>query len=154
MAIPMTTLRRAPNGEWYSRKGIPADVRESYGAAFGRSREEFFRCPRVAAKQALREWDAAITSRIEALRAAKRGEGQALTHREAHALAGEWYLWFVARHEDEPGETEDWDLASGRLEVAYTSFTGAEIDPDAPVVRRVPSGLSGSWSSSLPRFLA
>lgn len=157
MAIPMTTLRRAPNGEWYSRKGIPADVRESYGAAFGRSREEFFRCPPGlpvgAAKQALREWDAAITSRIEALRAAKRGEGQALTHREAHALAGEWYLWFVARHEDEPGEAKDWELASGRLEEAYTSFKGAEIDPDAPVVRRLVRAELAS-SGYVPVFLA
>ena len=114
MAITITSLRRAPNGDWYSRKGIPADVREAYRAAFGRSREEFFRQPPGlalgAAKQALREWDAAITSRIEALRAAKRGEGQALSHREAHALAGEWYSWFVAQYEDEPGEGEGWDL--------------------------------------------
>lgn len=32
MAVPMTSLSRAPNGDWFARKGIPKDVREAYGA--------------------------------------------------------------------------------------------------------------------------
>lgn len=139
MAIPMTTLRRAPNGDWFSRKGIPADVREPYRLAYGVSREELFRRPQGlsvgAAKQELREWDATITARIEALRAARRGEGRGLTHREAHALAGEWFSWFVARYEDEPGGREDWDLERERLDDAYARFS-AEDAADHPTVRR------------------
>jgi hypothetical protein len=42
MAIPMTTLKRAPNGDWFARKGIPKDIRDSYKAAFGVSQEERF----------------------------------------------------------------------------------------------------------------
>jgi hypothetical protein len=50
--------------------------------------------------------DATISGRINSLRAASQGEGQSLTQREAHGLAGEWYLWFVSLHEDEPGTAE------------------------------------------------
>ena len=39
----MPTLRRARSEDWYSRKGILAHVRDSYRAAFVRSREELFR---------------------------------------------------------------------------------------------------------------
>jgi hypothetical protein len=46
--VPMTSLRRAKNGDWYSRKGIPADVRDAYKAAYGRSHEEIFRQPSIA----------------------------------------------------------------------------------------------------------
>ena len=49
-----------------------------------------------------------VESRIEAIRAAKRGEGQSLTQRQALALAGEWYVWYVARHEENPGPVEHW----------------------------------------------
>ncbi|MGA8698261.1 MAG: helicase associated domain-containing protein, partial [Xanthobacteraceae bacterium] len=39
---------------------------------------------------------------------ARRGEGQSLTQRQALALAGEWYNWYVARHEENPGTLEHW----------------------------------------------
>ena len=54
------------------------------------------------------EFTAMVESRIEAIRAAKRGEGQSLTQRQALALAGEWYVWYVARHEENPGPVEHW----------------------------------------------
>jgi integrase len=147
MTIPMTTLRRARNGGWLSRKAIPADVREAYRAAHGVSQEERFRrdasMPVERAKQEMREWDATISGRINALRAARRGEGQSLTKRETHALAGEWYLWFVAQHEDEPGTAEHWDLNMGWLEGAYLRFGSvnagrpdADDDWDSPIIRR------------------
>ena len=60
------------------------------------------------------------TSQIEAIRAARRGEGQSLTQRQALALAGEWYNWYVARHEENPGTLEHWrvmwDVLISRLE--------------------------------------
>jgi hypothetical protein len=134
MTIPMTTLRRARNGDWLSRKEIPADVRKAYREAHGVSQEERFRrkssMPVERAKQELREWDATISGRINALRAARNGEGRSLSQREAHGLAGEWYLWFVAQHEDEPGTVECWDLNFECLEGAYHRF--APIDADHP----------------------
>ncbi|HEU4378660.1 MAG TPA: hypothetical protein VFR73_08795, partial [Hyphomicrobiaceae bacterium] len=62
MNIRMTALRRAPNGDWFSRKAIPADVRDAYRAVHGVSQEERFRraasMPVERAKQEFREWDA------------------------------------------------------------------------------------------------
>jgi hypothetical protein len=38
-----------------------------------------------------------------------------LTQKDAHALAGEWYKWFVAPREDNPGEPEHWDTGAWLL---------------------------------------
>jgi hypothetical protein len=136
-SIRMTSLTRAPNGDWLARKMIPADVRAAYKAAFGVSQEARFRHPGAAradqAKQVFRDWDAEVTSRIERLRAEARGEGlPTLTHRQAHALAGEWYGWFVGLYEEEPGRPEDWDSVAEQFERAATTFT----NPEAPAARR------------------
>jgi hypothetical protein len=93
MAIRMTSLFRAPNGDWFARRMIPEDVREAYRAAFGVSQEARWRSPAGTregqAKQEFRDWDAEIASRIERMRAEASGEGlPSLTHRQAHALAG------------------------------------------------------------------
>src|SRR5262249_61231947 len=61
-------------------------------------------------------WPARSTKgQIAAIRAAKRGEGQSLTQRQALALAGEWYVWYVARHEENPGPIEHWRGVLGVL---------------------------------------
>jgi integrase len=51
---------------------------------------------------------------MRTLRAKRKGEARDLTHREAHALAGQWYLWFVAQHEENPRDPQYWRL-SGEL---------------------------------------
>jgi integrase len=137
MTVRMTTLRRAPNGDWFGRRMIPEDVREAYRVAFGVSQEARFRSPAGTregqAKQEFRDWDAEIASRIERLRAEARGEGlPSLTHRQAHALAGQWYVWMVGQHEEEPGDPEQWDLIAEEFERASTTFT----NPEAPAARR------------------
>ena len=43
MPVLMTSLTTAKNGDWFSRKAIPEDVREPYRLAYGISREERFR---------------------------------------------------------------------------------------------------------------
>lgn len=136
MAIPMTTLTRAPNGDWFARKGIPKDVRAAYKAAFGVSQEERFRRPAAMsqgrAKQELRDWDATISSRIEALRAKKNGEGQSLTHRQSIALVGEWYAWFIHKHQEDPGPALGWDLMRDQLEGVYSKFGVSDQDLEDP----------------------
>jgi integrase len=132
-SIRMTTLRRARNGDWFSRNMIPEDVREAYRAAFGVSQEARFRSPASTregiAKQEFRDWEAEVTSRIERLRAEANGEGlPTLTHRQAHALAGDWYGWFVHQHEEEPGTVEQWDLMVERYEAACSKFSGGRWD--------------------------
>ena len=115
----MTSLRRASNGDWYSRKGIPADIRAAYKRAHGRSFEEVFRRPSSVslnqAKQALREWDADVSGRIEALRAQTRGTGRSLSKREAAALCARWFDWFVARHEEDSETADGWQAIQGVL---------------------------------------
>jgi hypothetical protein len=141
--IRMTTLSRRNNGDWFARKMIPEDVKAAYKAAFGVAYEARFRAPSAtradAAKQRFRDWDTEITSRIERLRAEASGEGlPTLSHRRAHTLAGEWYVWFVARHEEEPGQPEDWDIVAETYETSLTKFNRAEDDesPRTPVERR------------------
>lgn len=163
MAIPMTTLKRAPNGDWFARKGIPKDVRAAYKAAFGVSQEERFRRPGSMsmgrAKQELRDWDATITSRIESLRVKANGEGQSLTFRQAVALVGEWYGWFIRKYEEDPLPAEHWDRLRDEItEDIYTRFALTEeevYDPDwepTPVVkRRMRETLSSL--AEVPRFL-
>ncbi|KQT86658.1 hypothetical protein ASG60_14405 [Methylobacterium sp. Leaf469] len=146
MAVPMTSLSRAPNGDWFARKGIPKDIRDAYRKAFGVSQEERFRRPGSlstgSAKVELRDWDATVTGRIEALRAAARGEGVGLTHREAHALVGRWYAWFVAGREQEPGQPGEWDYLAGQLQDAREAFTtqigapGEEEEHETSATRR------------------
>ena len=149
-AIRMTSLRRAPNGDWLARKMVPEDVRAGYKATFGVWQEARFRAPAStradAAKQAFRDWDAEVTSRIERLRAEARGEGlPMLTHRQSRALAGDWYVWFVGRNEEEPGTSEQWDLMADEYETSFSRFASAESDLNgdredaterSPVVRR------------------
>lgn len=135
--VRMTSLRRAPNGDWFARKMIPEDVLEKYRAAFGVTREARFRLSaaarEAAAKQSFRDWDAEVTSRIERLRADARGEGLAsLTHRQAHALSGEWYTWFLVQHEEEPGGVEAWDHLAEEYETSYSKFASPEDDEFDP----------------------
>jgi hypothetical protein len=48
-------------------------------------------------------------------------------HREVHALAGEWYSWFAALHEAEPGTAQKWTdfaLQALRSRVGVVSPSG------------------------------
>lgn len=136
MLVPMTSLQRAKNGDWFGRKAIPGDVRDAYKRVHGIAREERFRRPGTLpsdqAKQQFREWDSAISGRIAAFRTAAKGEGRSLTQREAHGLAGEWYIWFVDRYEDDPGESHHWDLIYDQLDAVYARFAPDDADhPDS-----------------------
>ena len=35
--------------------------------------------------------------------------GEPLSQKQARALAGEWYRWFIAQHEENPGTPERWE---------------------------------------------
>lgn len=160
MGIVMTSIRRAPNGDWFARKVIPEDVREAYSKAFGAGREERFRRPadttETKAKAEFRDWDATICSRIDALRAATTGTAIGLTHRQIYALTADWYGWFVAQHEEEPGTAEAWDERVERLEAAYLRFKYENEDDEAaphPNVRRWVRGVVTELAK-LPTFLA
>ncbi len=111
MALRMAALVRR-NGHWFSRKGIPADVRDEYARLYGVRREAHLKLPSDTrpheAKIQHAEWKAEIETRIATLRAQRKGEGQPLTKRNAIALAGRWYTWFVSQHEAEPWPAKHW----------------------------------------------
>jgi integrase len=131
MPIRMAKLTRAKNGDFISRKGIPADVRDAYSRLHRSSSkaplrvtkaggkltvpkvwEELFKLPGATspavAKVTWAEWSAKIDIRVASLRAAARGEGQPLTHLNALALAGRWYSWFLEQHENDPRLPSHW----------------------------------------------
>jgi integrase len=113
MRFRMITPRVAKSGSKIVRKAIPKDVREDYQRLYGAGWEAKLSVPadirEQDAKIRISEFTAEVETRIAALRAAARGEGQSLTQRVAWALAGEWYNWFVARHNDNPGIPEHWE---------------------------------------------
>ncbi|WP_203423076.1 hypothetical protein [Sinorhizobium sp. BG8] len=141
----MTSLKKAKNGDWFSRKAIPADVRDAYGSAFGVGREERFRKPsstsHMQAVAEFRDWDAMVSSRIDHLRSVAAGRGVTLTQRQISALCGEWYTWFTGQHEEEPGQASTWDSWYDTLNTAYERFDivreeVTEEDPLPPAVQR------------------
>jgi integrase len=109
----MPALRRDTNGNFVSRKRLPDDVREEYGRLHGAHWEAKFSAPAsdglIVATQKFRDWETNVASRIAAIRAAQRGDGFDLTWKAASGLAGEWYNWFVARHEENPGDPKHWE---------------------------------------------
>src|SRR5215467_12452356 len=117
MALRMATLRRRKSGTWGARITIPKDVRADYQALYAKHVEELFYagpdCPRQRAQVLFSEWQANIKSRIATLGAQQRGEGHDLTQREARALAGEWYRWYVGQHEENPGRPRGWQGGGG-----------------------------------------
>jgi integrase len=134
MAWRVARMARTKSGSFKARKAIPADIRNEYARLYGKRREELFRAPpdiSPSRAKALRAaWEEEIETRIETLRAQKRGDGHDLTQRQAVALAGEWYRWFTGQHEDNPGNASVWDklcdiLWEPVIDVAGEPATGA-----------------------------
>lgn len=128
MTVTMTGLRRAKNGDWFSRKAIPDDVRDAYQTAYGIRREERFRLSTDKspgeAKAAFAEWLADIEGRISALRAAVAGKALELSHRQLHDLVGRWYDWFVVQYADDQEPVEAWDFRYERYQDAVEASGG------------------------------
>jgi integrase len=131
MAIRMAKLSRSKTGDFVSRKGIPADVRNAYSRLYRdgdkaplrvtktggklvapKVWEELFKRPSgtspSTARVAWAEWCAEIDTRVAALRAAARGVGKPLTRIQALALAGKWYSWFLKRYEEDARVASQW----------------------------------------------
>lgn len=74
--------------------------------------EELFKRPATTSPSAVNvawlEWCAEIDTRVAALRANVSGAGQPLTRLNAQGLAGNWYVWFLKQHENDPRGAERW----------------------------------------------
>ena len=112
MAVRMVSLKGSKTAGWIARKGVPVDARAEYKNLFGVAREVILRVragtSEAQAKAQLGQWQSEVETQIERIRASARGEGEPLTMRNALALSGKWYSWFVARHADDPGSPEHW----------------------------------------------
>ena len=133
----MVNLRQDNRGNYYARKRIPDKLREEYGKQYGKRLEEKFSAPasvgRLEAERRFNEWKAEITRRFENAHRTLRGEGIDLGYKQATALAGQWYTWFVAQHENEPGEPGGyWDAALDDLISDMRWHYAVHVDPDDP----------------------
>lgn len=130
----MPALTRAKNGDWFSRKVIPADVRDAYQRAYGVRQEERFRLTTDKsageAKGAFAEWVADIEGRIAALRSAASGTALELSHRAIHELAGRWYDWFILQNSQDDAPPEMWVHLHSRYEQALDRFNNRLGSPD------------------------
>ncbi len=135
MAFRVARMALVKSGAFKARKGIPKDVRDDYQALYRKRREELFRAPSGCSSQPAKAlhgaWLEEIESRIATIRAKQRGEGHDLTQREAHELVGEWYRWFVSRHEDSPGEQHRWAQLSENItdEILFATPEWDNKDP-------------------------
>jgi len=137
MPIRMAALNLSATGATKSRKAIPKDVRAEYKRLYGVSHEAILVVPagtsKAQAKALHGQWLAEVETQIERIRAAAKGTGQPLTQRNALALSGRWYSWFVARHADDPGSPEHWaDRKEHLLERVWHPHAPVEHleDPD------------------------
>jgi hypothetical protein len=112
MPFGMTALTRAKSGAYSARKGIPKDVQDEYERLYGCRWEAKLTLPAMLkhaeAKAQHCAWLAEIETRIDTIRAKQNGGGQTLSQKQAWALAGEWYRWFVAQYEENPGTPDRW----------------------------------------------
>jgi integrase len=112
MASLMAALKRSKSGGFTARKAIPASMRLAYARLYAVGWEEKLSIPAGTslheAKMRCGEWIAEIENRISTLRAGANGEGQPLTKHNAHALAGRWYSWFLAKHENDKETHQHW----------------------------------------------
>ena len=113
MAFRMAAVRRSTSGTYTVRKGIPKDVQDEYQRLYGQRWEAKFSAPAGMRPQDAKakgaEFLSEVEARISAIRAQQRGDRQALTQRQAHGLAGEWYRWFIAQNEENPGSPDQWN---------------------------------------------
>jgi integrase len=139
MALQMVKLNRSATGAYVARKVIPKDIRSDYAARYGMAWEEKFHLkPPVSeheAKARFGEWVADIETRIGKLRATRKRGPVPLSRQNAYALAGRWYTWFIARHENDIrtpghwkalGDTLVWDVIRPHAPEEYESHPGRD----------------------------
>src|SRR5262245_55783174 len=124
-ALRMASLTQDSQGNYRARKRLPNDVRDDYGCLYGpRVEAKFFARASTKpheAKQLFGEWLSEVESRINNIRAQRKGEGLALTRQQAPALAGDWYDWFLARY---ISSEKDWEEALDQVQDALCEAVG------------------------------
>jgi integrase len=135
--MPQLAIKLAPaaKGGFTARKVIPFDVRNEYAKLYNQRTEERLKIEPMRlelARAQHREWSSEIEARIANIRAARKGEGQTLTPKEARALAGEWYEWFTAREATSNWSADVWEdyEARARFELYGPAMAGGVFSGD------------------------
>jgi integrase len=141
--MPRVASKLTPNrsGCFFARKRIPEDVQVEYFRLYGVKWEARFSTssgtPVRLAQAQHREWLSEIETRIANIRAERSGEGQSLTPKDARALAGEWYHWYLEQQKARPRPLEHWEWVLERAsdavrdEMLPYAYDDAEDDVDA-----------------------
>ena len=95
---------------YYFRKAVPADLRPILGKV--EVKRSLGTKSAAEARLKFAEVEAEVAAEWKRLRA----EPSGLSKRDALALAGRWYVWFVGQHEDEPGDGDGWALLGEQLD--------------------------------------
>jgi len=113
MALSMIRPTRHPkSGVYRVRLAIPAHLRPTAKALFGRSAEFIENLGTkdcAEAKVRAAEASARLAARLAAVRASHGDQETRLTERQVHALAGIWYAREAAKWADDPGSAEQWE---------------------------------------------
>jgi hypothetical protein len=130
-----TKLTPTKTGGWYARKRVPEDVQDVYAKLYGVQWEDRLTLPSMSSAKARarhRDWLNEIEARIANIRAEQRGDGQTLTAMQARALSGEWYRWFVERHQARLQSAEHWEFFRDQINEALTDAIDPHRDPHDP----------------------
>ena len=126
LRVNMPTLKRNRNGSYGARARVPADISGDYGRLHGQRLEAKFYAPAGTspsdAQRLFGEWLAEHLARVANLRAIRQGGALTLTFKQANILAGQWYLWFVGKHEANPGAPEHWEGKLDDIQEALNAF--------------------------------
>lgn len=149
MGLRMATPWKHPNsGIFWLRRRVPADVVE----VVGRREEKLSLRTRDPAEAKIAYLKAA--SDLEARWASLRRGCKSVTHREAVAIAGEFYTSLVSMHEDEPGDAR---LIQGRLLVDNLSAGAPGIRVttygDPAIVERMMARLQNQHRPAVEAYL-
>lgn len=137
-------FKHPTTGVYYFRKAVPADLKRILG------KSEVKQSLGTKDPAQARELFSAVAAQVAAEWKVLRAEPAALTRKQELALAGRWYLWFTAQHEQDPGDgAEGWRLLADQFEDARQVGIGAPDEPDDPsrpkgVQARVESFLIGN----------
>jgi integrase len=133
--MPRVATKLAPTqrGGFVARKRIPADAQDEYARLYNVRWEARFNVPPgtqiIVARAKHREWLTEIESRIANIRAQLNGQGRSLSPKDARALAGEWYGWYLERQRRRPHTEEHWEYFREQISEALTDAIGPYRDP-------------------------
>lgn len=128
-----TKLTATKSGGFTARKRIPEDVQDAYANLYGtrwEARLTLDAMPVALAKAKHREWLTDIEGRIRNIRAERNNEGRSLTPKEARALSGEWYRWYLERKHARPQSAEHWEFLRDQINEALTDAIDPYRDPN------------------------